>query len=201
MYSAPGAVMPWGSAAWSVDGWIGIPFHRLSLISPYLERSGYGQYCEGSVCAAALDTLSDRRPMLEYPAPFARPLEFPPPGSTIPIRTLDNEWPDPLTACSGYHRPAGYPITLAVGANVDARLGSYTLTLDGAHGSAVEACGFDNSSYINPDPGAQQRGRDILRNFGAVVLIPRQPLARGGTYAVAMTVGGEPYKWSFSTAP
>ena len=31
--------MPWGSPGWSIDGWVGIPFHRLSLLSPYLRRT------------------------------------------------------------------------------------------------------------------------------------------------------------------
>jgi hypothetical protein len=201
IHSANGAVMPWGSPGWSVDGWMGIPFHRLSLINPYLERSGYGQYCERSICAAALDTLTDRRPMPQDTVPFAEPLEFPPAGGIAPVRTLDNEWPDPLMACPGYSRPAGFPITLALGANVDARLSAYTLALKDSAGSHLEACGFDDSTYVNPDPGAQQRGRDVLRGFGAVVLIPRQPLDRGAAYTVTMTVGGEPYRWSFSTAP
>ena len=195
------AEMPWGSEGWSIDGWAGIPFHRLSLINPYLERSGFGRYCEASVCAAGLDTLSDRKRQPEYPVPFPHPLEFPPSGATIGILSLDAEWPDPLTGCSGYVRPAGLAITLEVGADVDAKLDAYRLIREGASPVELEACGFDASSYVNPEPGAQQRARDLMRAFGAVVLIPRAPLEKGATYTVAMTVNGEEYRWSFATPP
>ena len=199
------AELPWGSPGWSIDGWIGIPFHRLSLISPYLRRTGYGRYCEGSACAAGLNTLSDLSRFPEHPVPFAQPLEFPPPDATIGMRSLEAEWPDPLTACPGFARPAGFPVTLEIGANVDARLGAYRLTRDGGSsvGSSadVEACGFDASSYANPDAVAQQRARAILHGFGAAVMIPRAPLVRGARYRVSMTVNEREYKWSFSTAP
>ncbi len=193
--------MPWGSPGWSIDGWIGIPFHRLSLISRYLRRSGFGRYCEGSACAAGLDTLSDLKQFPVHPVPFAQPLEFPPSGATIGMRSLDAEWPDPLTACPGYARPAGFPVTLEVGANVEARLGTYRITRDGPSPVNLEACGFDASSYSNPDATAQQRARDILHGFGAVVIIPRVPLDKGAGYTISMTVNGWEYKWSFSTAP
>jgi hypothetical protein len=121
------------------------------------------------------------------------------------MRSLDSEWPDPLTACSGYARPAGFPVTLEVGANVDAKLGAYRLTRDGKSSADspanVEACGFDASSYSNPEAAAQQRGRDILHGFGAVVIIPRARLDRGAGYTISMTVNGWEYKWTFSTAP
>ena len=204
-HAPPPGEMPWGSPAWSIDGWIGIPFHRLSLISPYLRRSGFGRYCEGSGCAAGLDTLSDRSQFPEHPVPFAQPLEFPPSGAIIGMRSLDAEWPDPLTACSGYTRPAGFPVTLEVGANVDAKLGAYRLTRDGKSSADspvdVEACGFDASSYSNPDAVAQQRARDILHGFGAVVIIPRTPLEKGASYTISMTVNGWEYRWTFTTAP
>jgi hypothetical protein len=204
-HAPPPGEMPWGSPGWSIDGWVRIPFHRLSLISPYLRRSGFGRYCEGSSCAAGLDTLSDVNQLPEHPGPFAQPLEFPPSGATIAIRSLDSEWPDPLTACAGYARPAGFPVTLEVGANADAKLGAYRLTRAGKSSADsptnLEACGFDASSYTNPEAGAEQRGREILHGFGAVVIIPRAPLDKGASYTISVTVNGWEYKWSFSTAP
>ncbi len=204
-HEPPPGEMPWGSPGWSIDGWVGIPFHRFSVISPYLRRSGFGRYCEGAGCASALDTLSDLNQFPEHPVPFAQPLEFPPSGATIAMRSLDSEWPDPLTACPGYARPAGFPVTLEVGANVDAKLGAYRLTREGKSSADppanVEACGFDASSYSNPEATAQQRARDILHSFGGVVIIPRAPLDKGASYMISMTVNGWEYKWSFSTAP
>ena len=58
----------------------------------------------------------------------------------------------------------------------------------------LEACGFDASSYSNPDATAQERGRDILHGFGAVVVVPRAPLDKGASYTVSMTVNGREYQ-------
>ncbi len=121
------------------------------------------------------------------------------------MRSLDSEWPDPLTGCPGYARPAGFPITLEVGANVNAKLGPYRLSRDGKSSgdspTNVEACGFDASSYSNLEATAEERGRDILHSFGAVVIIPKAPLDKGASYTISMTVNGWEYKWSFSTLP
>jgi hypothetical protein len=106
-----------------------------------------------------------------------------------------------LTGCPGYARPAGLAITLEIGADVDARLGAYRLTRDGASPVNLQACGFDASSYVNPEAAAQQRARAIMHGFGAVVMIPRAPLDKGTSYIVSMTVNGREYKWSFATAP
>jgi hypothetical protein len=152
------------------------------------------------VCVGALDVLSSADPIPMTPAPFANPIQFPPPGSAMRMRSAEGEWPDPLTACPGYTSPSGLPITLELGAHVNARLSGYTLTLAGVAPAAIEACGFDANSYINPDPVAEKRVRDTLNNFGAAVLIPRAPLTPG-TYDVTMTVGGQRYAWSFTISP
>jgi hypothetical protein len=36
-----------------------------------------------------------------------------------------------------------------------------------------------------------------LMNFGAIVIIPRAPFARG-TYTISIVAGGHDYSWSFS---
>ena len=192
----PPAVSP-GQA---ISGWVGIAFHRLWILNPGLRRAGYGEYCEKRVCVGALDVLSSADPIPMTPAPFANPIQFPPPGAAMRIRSADGEWPDPLTACPGYTSPSGLPVTLELGAHVNARLSGYTLTLAGVAPAAIEACGFDANSYINPDPVAERRVRDTLNNFGAAVLIPRAPLTPG-TYDVTMTVGGQRYAWSFTISP
>jgi hypothetical protein len=192
----PPAVSP-GQA---ISGWVGIAFHRLWILNPGLRRAGYGEYCEKRVCVGALDVLSGADPIPMTPAPFANPIQFPPPGSAMRMRSAEGEWPDPLTACPGYTSPTGLPITLELGAHVNARLSGYTLTLAGVAPAAIEACGFDANSYVNPDPVAEKRVRDTLNDFGAAALIPRAPLTPG-TYDVAMTVGGRRYAWSFTISP
>jgi uncharacterized protein YkwD len=194
--SGPPAVSP----SRAINGWVGIAFHRLWILNPGLRRAGYGGYCQKGVCVGALDVLSGADPIPMTPVSFANPIQFPPPGSVMRMRTAEGEWPDPLTACPGYTSPSGLTITLELGAHVNAKFSGYTLTLTGVAPAVIEACGFDANTYINPDAVAEKRVRDTLNNFGAAVLIPRFPLAPG-TYDVAMTVGGQRYAWSFTISP
>jgi len=178
----------------AIDGWMSIPFHRLPILSPRLKRAGFGQYCDDGKCAAALNVLTDSEPLHPVPTLLKYPIEFPPDGSTTRLKEAGSEWPDPLTSCPGYALPTGAPITLQLGAWYQPALSAYSLKRDGAE---IEACGFDANSYANPDPGAQRTGSEALRDYGAVAIIPREPLAAGASYAVSMTVDGKRYEWSF----
>jgi hypothetical protein len=178
----------------AIDGWMSIPFHRLPILSPRLKRAGYGQYCGPANCAAALNVLTDSEPLHPIPTLFKNPIEFPADGSTIALKTAGLEWPDPLTSCAGYALPTGPPITLQLGSWYQPTLSTFSVKRDGAD---IEACGFDANSYTNPDAAVQKVGRGVLRDYGAVVVIPREPFIAGSTYAVTMTVDGKPYKWSF----
>jgi len=182
------------TAETAIDGWMSIPFHRLPLLNPRLKRAGYGQFCGSGNCAAALNVLTDSDPIHPFSTLFKDPIEFPSEGSTVALKTAGPEWPDPLTACPGYALPTGSPITLQLGSWYQPALTAYSLKRDGAE---VAACGFDANSYMNPDPSVQNIGRTGLRDYGAVIVIPREPLVAGSTYAVTMTVEGKPYRWSF----
>jgi uncharacterized protein YkwD len=184
----------WLSPDSAIEGWLSIPFHRLWMLNPNLRRAGYGQYCDAGVCVGSLNVASGMDP---FPVrPESKPIEFPPDGSTISINSAGGEWPDPLTACPGYSFPIGLPVTLQLGTGFDTRLSSYSLTLNGAAPTVLEACAFYSETYVNPDPPQQQRVRDTLRDFGAIVLIPRTPL-KAGSYTVSMTAAGQTYLWSF----
>jgi len=209
-YTAAGAKAAAGSdvtegfhsdgAAWleprdAIDGWVSIPFHRLWILNPNLHRAGYAQYCERGLCVAALDLISGADP-ISMSRQLPKPIEFPPDAGVVKMGSADEEWPNPLSACPGYSLPMGLPVTLQLGAAVDARLSAYSLTRAG-NSSALEACGFDANSYTNPDPQQQARAREVLHDFGAVVVIPRAPLA-AGRYTVSITASGHQYTWSFT---
>ena len=60
----------------------------------------------------------------------------------------------------------------------------------------LDSCIFNASTYKNPD-GAQTMVREILQDYGAAVVIPRQPLVSGQTYLVSISTKGKTYSWSF----
>jgi len=176
--------------------WLAAPFHRASILDPDLHRVGFGQFCQDRACAAALNTTEAIRPA-PAPIPFAQPVFFPPQKYPIALIDLQSEWPNPASSCAGYAFPVGLPITIQLGTNFDAKLSSYTLTQDS---KPVEACGYDSTTYVNPNPNDQQRARAVLHWNGEVVIVPRKPLDRGTTYQVSATVNDHPYQWSFTVS-
>jgi hypothetical protein len=185
-----------GSRSWALDSWMTVPFHRLLILSPGLRRVGYGEFCDRGVCAAVLSARSDGNAA----AAFAYPIEFPPNGTLVKFHSARGEWPDPLSACPGYAAPSGLPITLEFGALANPRFSGYTLTLNGTAPAAIEACGFDANSYRSSEPAADRRARQTLRDSGAVVVIPRDPLLPGN-YTVSIAAAGRQYSWSFTVSP
>jgi hypothetical protein len=191
----PPGTKPSISFAQTIESLMSAPFHRLSLLNPNLRRVAYGEFCANGVCASALDvSASVVSGSPKRPAPM--PIAFPPKGSQITLRSFTSEWPNPLPACPGYKTSTGLPVTLQLGPHADAKLGASSLVLDGATATTLETCAFDADTYTNPIPAEQVLARDILRHFGAVVLIPRQPL-KPGNYTVSITLD-HPYTWTFT---
>ena len=122
----------WGSPTWSIDGWMALPFHRMPILNPRLTSAGFGLYCESEACAAGLNLLKGSQG--KAPAGIG-PVEFPPDGGTVAIRSFENEWPDPRTSCPGYEQPSGVAITLQLGDWIDTHLSQYSLARVNADGS------------------------------------------------------------------
>jgi len=136
-----------GSPEWSIDGWMSIPFHRAPILNPRLESAGFGIFCESGACSAGLNLAGGSQRRMPRGA-LTTPIEFPPDGATIAMRSFANEWPDPLTSCPGYTPPSGLAITLQLGADMDTHLSGYSLKRVNTDGSSValDACGFDSIS-------------------------------------------------------
>jgi uncharacterized protein YkwD len=192
---------PHGSLAptWALDNWMQSPFHRFPILNPHLHSVGYGYMCEGGVCIASLNLNGDVDPIMSLPAPLAAPIEYPPNSSSIDLNSFDGEWPDPLTSCPGYSLPTGYPISIQLGTLVNPGFGKYSLKRTSPAPARLEACVFDGNTYRNPDSGTQAMMRNQLINFGAIVMMPREPLDTG-SYSVSIIAGGHDYSWSFSVA-
>jgi uncharacterized protein YkwD len=186
----------------AIEWWISGPFHRGQLINPELRRVGFAQYCEGARCASALNTASDAPLASISGRRLAAPIEVPPDGATVKTPGFGGEWPNPVASCSGYSTKSP-AITLNLGVYVPARItdAHLTQTTGAGAGTILDTCAYDSDSYTNPNAGDQARGRLVLRSFGQVVMMVRDPLSAGQTYRVAMTVNGKPYSWSFTAAP
>jgi uncharacterized protein YkwD len=186
----------------AVEWWISGPFHRAPLVNPELRQVGFGQYCAGTGCVSALDSLSDAPLAPLSGRPLATPIEVPPDGATVKAPGFGGEWPDPVSPCPGYSNLAP-AITLQLGMHVPAKItdASLTRTSGTNAGTKVVTCSYDSEGYTNPDNFAQTKGREILASFGEVVMMVRDPLQSAATYRVAMTVNGKPYGWTFSTLP
>jgi pSer/pThr/pTyr-binding forkhead associated (FHA) protein len=193
----------WGSPEWSIDGWMALPFHRMPILNPRLTSAGFGLYCESEACAAGLNLLKGSQGKAPAHAASSEPIEFPPDGGTVALRSFENEWPNPLTSCPGYAPPSGLAITLQLGNWLDTHLSQYSVARidDGGSRSAVEACGIDSTSYSNTDAYSQELGRNVLKSYGTVVLIPRAPLEKGAKYAVHLNANGKQYNWTFAISP
>jgi hypothetical protein len=183
--------------SWAIRNWMQVPFHRMQIINPYLRKVGYGSNCVEASCFAALNTGTD----VDQPVPvvqqWPKPVAFPPDGSIVQMTQFSEEWPNPLSSCPGYASPTGLPITLELGSMLVPAFSDYSVTeVDSS--TRLEACAFNADTYVNPDSVAQSAARAILREFGAIIIIPRRPLS-SGRYAVSVTAG-RGYSWVFSVA-
>jgi uncharacterized protein YkwD len=180
---------------WAIDAWMTGPFHAVGIIDPLLQVSGFGIFHEAGQqlqTGAVLDVLRGRTGTAG-----TSPVVLPSDGSVLPVgRYGGNEAPDPLTSCPGYEPPTGFPLIVLAGpGSSGTTVTDHSLTRDGA---AVEHCVFDGSTYANPDPAMQSSGRNVLGSRDAVVIMAKDPLAKGGSYQASVTVNGETIAWSFT---
>jgi hypothetical protein len=171
-----------------IDSLLIMPFHRLSLLAPWAEVAGYGKAGKfpDRVAALALRGRQGRDANVV--------VKFPPDGAKVPFDAMRAvEWPNPLTACSGYQLPTGLPITLQLVS--PANLGPYSIK-DLTEAKDLEACAFDAQTYENPDPTQETYARRGLAASKAIVVIPRYPLQAGHQYQVTVQAGTQ-YQWTF----
>jgi len=119
------------------------------------------------------------------------------------LRTFAAEWPDPLNSCPGYEPPTGLPITLTLGRFVVTKLESFSVEqIETDRGTeTLEACGFDGSTFVDPDAATEGVAREVLRAHGTAVVVPRRPLERGATYHAVIGANGRRYDWKFTINP
>ena len=131
-------------------------------------------------------------------APAPRVITWPGDQTAVPlIRYAGDEFPDPLSSCPGFSSPAGLPLLLRRGVDTEV---AQARVADAA-GSAQVLCVLSAKTYVNRDPGTQAFVRSQLAEDGAVVIIPKRPLAWGQRYSVEVALADASIvRWSFAVS-
>lgn len=152
-----------------IEGWLSGPYHRAVLLDPRFRAVGYAGPAGGAAVAEFGDPSG--------PAKFVR---YPGPGSTnVPRFFYGGETPNPLPP--GAATPAGYPVTLIIGATQRWRV--VNASISGPSGALAAYAVIDDNSYS---------------------LIPVAPLAEQTNYSVTMSGLADDASfnqtWTFTTA-
>ena len=177
---------------------------------PWITSKGYSYNCSGTDCVLVSDSrvfvTRDGR-LVEKPGADPAAAEkgdlgyeaavlWPGNNTGVPlVRYGGSEYPNPLSSCPGFRVPVGLPIYLMRGKPTE--LAEASVVDD--RGIAQQLCTLSASTYQNvKDPAAERLGRAVLDSYGAVALIPRNPLQYGRSYRVlARTTDGEAFTWGF----
>jgi hypothetical protein len=143
-------------------------------------------------------TMDVKRGMGELLPSVIYPLTFPRGGGkTWVLKYTLPEFPDPLAHCAGYRQrtPVGPPLILQIGSGEETPAVTNTSLKQGE--TELIHCAFDETTYTNSKPSAQEAWRLILDERDAIVIIPRDPLVAGQRYTVTVDVNGTSINWSF----
>ncbi len=200
-----------------------MPFASLRLLDPQFREASFGGGCLSGDCAAVLSVtrglerpvrlrLYEQRatdadwnpsagPMTPARGRLKMPFQFPAQGQTTPILEYHGgDWPNPLATCPGYQPPTGPAIILQLGADPDGNAPGVSSHSIQRAGQPVEHCALDAQTYAAVGGPEGVAGSRLLREAGAIMLIPREPLAPGANYSVFITAGQRPHSWSFTAA-
>ena len=178
-----------------IETWMSNAFTAPLLANPALVATGFGSHRDPDGTGTRSAGVLDVRRGVSGDASYQRfPVFWPGDGSTVSLtRSFGSPSPDPLSACPGFSGPTGLPLSLQLSSVPDVT--SATLLRDG---EPVEHCAIDADSYTNPDPVAQDKGRDLMRTGRFAVIVPKDELALGSTYSVSVVANGKTRTWSFS---
>ncbi|GAA6751969.1 CAP domain-containing protein [Thermus antranikianii] len=220
----PAKPLPANITAQKVDGLVSVPIHRFAWISHTSEQptAWGGFYVEaqewegrsGGVCyrggfSGHLDAMGLPRQIL-----------FPLPNTSVSYRAFLGEWPSPIEACNAtqaprtpyrnteatWAYPAGLAITVMTSAPYQAvdTEATYARLVRLGDGAELPVCAFGSRQFWNQDPGATNTAVRYLRNYGALVVLPKDPLDPDQEYEVevrGLFNGSEKsYRWRFRVA-
>lgn len=189
-----------------VSYWARGAFTSLLMLDPRLQRTGGGYKVDPYTgTSAVLDVLRGRNPAM-----VVGPTTFPRAGAAVvaecPERTsyvacAGDDYPPVVGFCNipstnPYTYPTfGLPLWIQFGGSVNPVVSAATLTTGS---TSLPVCTVTADTYTAPGaPATQALGRSILRDRGAVVLVPPSTLPAGRTYTATVTVNGQQYQWTF----
>ena len=221
----PARPLPGNILASELDSLVSVPIHRLAWLvqfsSPptvwaglYVER----QEWEGRPGGVTYK-IHEGAHLTGNPVP--REILFPPPGSSVPLSKMGGEWPSPIQACNAtagppslpyrslqatWAYPVGLPATVMTSAPsqaVETEV-TYARLVRTQDGVEIPVCAFGSRQFWNQDPGATDTAVWYLRNYGVLVVLPKDPLDPGQEYEVevrGLFNGSEKsYRWRFRVA-
>ena len=176
--------------------WVAVPFHRLNMISPPTSAGGFGIYRDRLRNAATLPISESNNPN-----PTSGFQLFPVPDKAIPINpTYYFEWPSPTEPCAypdqnpdppylsqtgldWTQQPYGLPLSISMfapGHNDTRVLQARLVRL--SNGQELPVCGYGSLQFWNQDAFARDWGKNILKGYSTVFVVPRYPLNPGEAY-------------------
>jgi hypothetical protein len=166
-----------GNGSHAVDLWVDSVWHRIPLLSPWVQDMGYGR-----------DERCDTMDFGWAPrAATSRPVTYPFDGQSRVPRSFDGRTESPTLPAPPQGWPSGYPIM------------AYVSGLTVTSHELIDAGGVSVPHvFMTPDSAVAM---GLLRN--ELVMYAHRPLAKGTTYGVkiAGTQAGKPVtiEWSFTT--
>ncbi|WP_460414564.1 hypothetical protein [Thermus oshimai] len=188
------------------------PFHRFNLVYPWPLRVGSGIYRDVGPVSGYGDGFGRTWTNLPNLSPWTssspvREVLFPSPGMRVPYNTLEGrENPNPTYPCSHPTAPAkppfltqggltwddgqgvvrvsiGFPVTLMTFARVDTEvLEARVVRL--SDGAENPVCAYGSLQYWEDRESWRDVAFRILRAYGAVIVLPHDPLTPGAEYEV-----------------
>ncbi|GAA6732706.1 CAP domain-containing protein [Thermus brockianus] len=195
-----------------VNWWIAAPFHRFNLVYPWPLRVGSGTYRDVGPVPGYGDGFGRSRSTFPNLSPWTstspvREVLFPSPGMRVPLGTYQGrESPNPTYPCSHPTAPAkppfltqggltwddgqgvvrvpiGFPITLMTFAQADTEvLEARVVRL--SDGAENPVCAYGSLQYWEDREFWRDGALKGLRAYGAVVVLPHNPLTPGAEYEV-----------------
>jgi hypothetical protein len=212
------------SGAALIDQLITFPFSSSRLLEPQFSAVGIGSYCATGFCETVIvprlgldkDVFlslydgdnNDRMwraalgPMPREQQVLKHPIEFPPDGSTVAIdRFAGGDYVPIEKSCPGYAAPTGPAIVFELGKG-DSESGAIAATNQNVSrdGQQMESCLLTAQKFCDLKAEFAQQMCAALTFRGAVVIMPRNPLAPGH-YTVSLEADSRPHRWSFTVAP